>query len=291
MKRLLLALLLVCITTAALFAKGAGIPQDSLIMYIECPEQVVVGDKFNVEYKMLCPDGISEDNLNCNLTTKSEVASLLINFPSVTVSHSTTLTNGKLTEFTTKSWTYIFRANKTGTFKTPDFIVSDGNDTLRIPSANRLIEITKEGAGTVNDSGNKQDTVKTQLITRLELDKNTVQLGDSLVLKVVLLSNCNISNFNYINFPMIEDCYLEELAESVSGPSVVTIDQSNYYKWIIREYLVIPLKKGTFNIEPLRFKGEKLVYEFPEDNIWGAFSKINNVPFEVVSNSISFNVE
>ncbi len=289
MIRLVLAVLIACTTTAYLFAKDSEIQQDLLSMSIKCPEQVTVGNKFVVEYQLTYPGDLSDKDLNISLTTRSELASLLIDIPATSNSFTTNVINGKINKISSKKWAFTFRANYTGRFTTPCFAITEGNDTLSISSINKLIEITKDNKRIENTNYDENKTDTTQVITRLELDKNTIQLGDSLVLKVILLSNCSgINSLTYIDTPMIEDCYLDKLIESTSEPSEEIINQCKYYKWIIGEYIAIPLKKGVFKIDPVRFKGEKWIREPLNDSFWGT---LKNVPFETQSNRMIFNVE
>lgn len=287
MIKYLTTVIIVCVTAISLFADNHKLQHNQASIKVECPAVATVGQRFTVTYELSYPENISDNNLNIKISPVADKASLLAG-PSTVNSLTTNVINGKVQERTLKKWSYIFRADKAGTFTTPHFTIIEDGDTLSLaPVSEQILFIVDNNK---REEPPQVDTTK--IFLRAEIDKPTIQLGDSLVLSVALISDrSDITNAYFTKYPTVEDCYQELLPELSIEAQEVTIDHRKYFKWIIGKYKIIPLKKGTFRIDEISLKADVFIWEKNPADSFFEYMSPRQKTLDIQSESIMFSVE
>lgn len=290
MKRYLLLIIVGVLSAVSVMANDA-IQPERIKMTAYAPRIVAVGDRFNVEYTFTYPDEVDTEQVSLSLKPTGELVAFIYG-PGRSVSTSTTFNNSKKSVSTSIKWTYSFKALETGNFEIPDFVLVAYSDTIPQPRINRTVRFVKDS---ITEEAGRDDTAlvdTTKVFLRLEIDRNKIQLGDSLTCNVVLLSNTtNVSRVNRLQHLEIEDCYLEQIYPDVESLTD-TIDNVVYYKWVLCNFKIIPLRKGKFEIEPLKIYGElRVPYKSTDNGFWGAIPSYKYIPFETESEKLTFKVK
>lgn len=297
MKRCIL-LLMICLTSVIQVRGSVIIESDQVSMSVVCPETVAVGDRFRIDYILTYPEQISPQDIDLSLKPSDEDEKVMFLYgPAVASSISITVNNSHQKLVQTKiTWSFSFKARKEGVFVIPDFVLRSGSDTIKVKAIVKTIrfvtdkvEENVEAQGTANQAGANEVGSAAQPLLRIEIDKEKLQLGDSLICDVIFLSDVSqIDNVVLNRSFRVDHCYFEAL-KSDNGPSTEVIDNKTFNRWILCQYKIIPLKKGKFKIEPIQIRGVRQILH-PNFNLFSG-DLYSSVPFEVESNKLSFEVE
>lgn len=266
--------------------------------YVDCPKLVAVGDKFNLDYVFKSGqelEAINPNDIRIKLSpTESNAEFIFGPVRSVTTSTSWNGIFGKTIETSIK-WSFTFLAISEGVFEVPDYTLISDSDTLkpnpvkekiRFVSTNFFDDDISIPSKSQKDF-NQADTTRT--ILRLEIDKKTVQLGDSIICSVILL--CNVPRITQLAFEKkleIRGCDIIPLHYD-NEHSIETINKTTFHKWTIGKYKIIPSKKGKYKITPISVKGETQLMGNNVDMYFGKENKY--VLFENKSNTLHFKVK
>lgn len=262
---------------------------------IVCEDTVEMGKKFHMGYVLDYGDLFDPESLELKIPNfETDCAKLLyVGKTGTSTSHS--IVNGKVTTTHKVKWDAIVRAIKEGSFQTPDVSLLYQNNPLDISPEPKTIVISKK-ANLPTTNKQENDTVikiPDNAIIRLEtnLDKRTINLGDSVLLQVKLQSN---QSFNQVRFdgPLeIEDCFCENIEKIAGDPIQTIVDGVECYEWIIAEYRLTPLKSGVIVIPEIKIKGNCSIRKDEQDSFWGSLPKYHDVPFQSHSNVINLKVK
>lgn len=278
---------MVLVSAIGLYAAGNDSELSRMSVTVDCPEEVVVGEKFTVDYVLTTSGDMDFNSLKISLSPAMDNAKLLVSAPTTSSKVNTVVKNKVMNTTSSYKWTYSFRAEKAGRFNTPAFQITDRGEVLDIPSTSKSIKIVKEAIS--KDENAPAESGSTRVFMRFEVDRPTIELGDSLVLSVYLYSNSTeLESVNFDRTISVEDCYMEPMDLSAAKAENTTIDGHYFLKWEIGSYKVIPLKKGRFEAGPITISGRRRVYD-DNENIF--FRKPKSLPFAAESNSVTFNVE
>lgn len=177
-------------------------------------------------------------------------------------STSVSITNGKRTESSQTTYSYILKPVKAGRFTLPKASARvKGNE---IYSESHVVEVVASGTSSGQEavssqgqqqrpsSGSRQGMVSdSDLFLRLSLDRTDVVVGEPLVATVKLYQRVNISGFESASFPSFNGFWSQE----IESPSNIEFQRESYDGQIynaavLRKFLLIPQHQGRITIDP-----------------------------------------
>lgn len=248
MKRLF-CIIIACFIATVSFAQGFTIEVDG-------PRVVAVGESFRIEFSM---NGKPDD-----FTAPTFENFELVAGPSVSQSSSFSMINGKTTQKSSYTYSYVLVAIKKGNFTIGTAEAKKENKFYR--SEPFPIEVVDEGAatnkagnggnrgGTSSGSGSSETTVsKDDILLVMEVDKTSVYKGEAISAKVKLLSRAQIVGLEGAKTPSFAGFWQQELTNEDRQVEWKRINYNNsiYDAATIKEFLLYPQQNGTIKIDPM----------------------------------------
>lgn len=279
-------LLAYAVFSVVFWAGVMAIEPERVKMSVSCPTTVAVGDKFDVVYQVEYDETVNADILKLDIGPIGRNAVMLYGpAKSTRMSYSKTNAGGMVAR-SGVTWLYKFRAVKEGEFEVPDFVLTLDSDTIsNLPSIDRAIQIVSD-AKDLNGCDNVNRVDSAQVVLKLELDKDKIQLGDSIECSLKLVTNASLSQGSFEKALSVDDCYLESMSPEQVDPTV----SGGYAEYEIERYRIIPLKKGRFVIEPVKISGTREKSVSPVSDFGFADGRHESVPFEAETERINFEV-
>lgn len=221
---------------------------------MSAPNAVEIGKQFQLSFS------INERGTNLKLPDLSNFDVLM--GPSTGYSSSTQIINGKTTQETTYSYTYILRSKQEGTFEIRPASIEVGGKVFESNSIK--IQVVKPQSKPVQpqNSGNQpQDNSGTQnvelgsdnLFVRVEMNKRNVYRGEQIISTVKLYVNPNIpiAGFDEVNLPTYEGFYTQDVAipQQINFTREV-YDNKIYQVGILKKTILFPQQNGKLTIQP-----------------------------------------
>ena len=172
-------------------------------------------------------------------------------------SSSVQIINGKRTESSQTTYSYVLRPIKTGKFTLPQ--ASAVIDGKKIFSKAASVEVLGGGSSSASDS--KQSSTQgassaavpsgQDIFLVLSLDKNNVVVGEPIKAVLKLYQRTNIAGFEGADFPDFDGFWSQETL----APSNIQFVRESYNNQIynaavLREYALVPQHSGTIEIDP-----------------------------------------
>ncbi|MDE6551377.1 MAG: BatD family protein [Muribaculaceae bacterium] len=262
-----------------------------------CEDSVSANENIHLEYVLDYGDQFDPNSLELRIPEYISDCAIVKYLARSSSSKSISNKNGKMTTTNKIKWGASIKPLKEGQFTTPEVILLHKNDTIPISPVSKTVTIAnkvKERKDKEEKSSLKNEvsnTMPDNVIIRLEtvLDRDAINLGDSVLMKVKLQSNQ--SPFNNIRIAPIEidDCFYESDGWNSAEPVPITIDGKDCFEWTVLEYMLTPLVTGTIRIPEIEIKG---VYRAREDDpdLFFHLSPFRNVPFKTHSNKLKLKV-
>ena len=176
-------------------------------------------------------------------------------------SSSVQIINGKRTESSQTTYSYVLRPVKTGKFTLPKaravvdgkeiFSKSASVEVLGSGSSNSSGSAGQQGASQGNASQNGQATSGQDIFMVLSLDRNNVVVGEPIKAVLKLYQRTNIAGFEGADFPDFDGFWSQEtLAPSNIQFARESYDGQIYNAAVLREYALVPQHSGTIEIDP-----------------------------------------
>ena len=175
-------------------------------------------------------------------------------------STSVQIINGKRTESSQTTYSYILRPLKEGKFTLAKARAKVKGD--EIYSRPHAIEVVSSGGSSGQSSQPSQGQASRQqaqqgnisdsdLFLRLSLNSTDVVVGEPIVATIKLYQRVNISGFEGVSFPSFNGFWSQE----IEAPSNIefqreTYDGQIYNAAVLRKFLLIPQHQGRLNIDP-----------------------------------------
>lgn len=167
-------------------------------------------------------------------------------------SSSVSIVNGKRTESSETTYSYILRPVKAG-----KFTLSRASAKVKgkeIFSSVQTIEVVaQQGTSSAARQSQNQSVHQSEddIFMTLSLNRNDVVVGEPLIATVKLYQQVNISGFEGASFPSFNGFWSQE----IEAPSNIefareTYDGQIYNAAVLRRFLLIPQKKGQLQIDP-----------------------------------------
>ena len=222
-------------------------------------------------------------------------------------STSVQIMNGKRTESSQTTYSYILKPLKAGKFTLPKASAKvKGNE---IYSETHSIEVVASGSSSNASSGQQSQPTQRQsqqssqsqqgvisdsdLFLRLSLSRSNVVVGEPVIATVKLYQRVNISGFESASFPSFNGFWSQE----TEAPSNIefqreTYDGQIYNAAVLRKFLLIPQRQGQITIDPAELvclvsirvsSGGSSIFD-------GFFDDYRNVRKKVVTKPLTVNV-
>lgn len=245
MKKLFLGLL-------AVMTASFGYAQTDI--RVQTHNVVALDEQFNVTF-------VVEGSKPSEFNWESGDDFVLVWGPQKGTSSSISIVNGKRTESSQTTYSYILRPVKAGKFTLPK--ASAKVKGKEIFSSEQTIEVVAQGSSSSGRtaSSNVQQSVRQSrqqgtvsdddLFMTVSIDRNDVVVGEPVIATVKLYQRVNISGFESASFPSFNGFWSQEI-EAPSNIEFVreTYDGQIYNAAVLRRFLLIPQKKGQLHVEP-----------------------------------------
>ena len=220
---------------------------------VQAHKVVSIDEQFNVTFVI---EGAKPTDFNWEPGADFE----LVWGPQQGRSTSVQIINGKRTESSQTTYSYILRPLKVGKFTLAKASAKVKGD--EIYSSPHTIEVVSSGSSSGQSSqpsqnqssrpqsqqGNISDS---DLFLRLSLNRSDVVVGEPITATIKLYQRVNISGFEGVSFPSFNGFWSQE----IEAPSNIefqreTYDGQIYNVAVLRKFLLIPQHQGRLNIDP-----------------------------------------
>ncbi|MGN0232913.1 MAG: BatD family protein [Bacteroidaceae bacterium] len=256
MKRILLTIICSAMAVAIVSAQ--------VTFKIEAPRQTEVGQQIRVKYVANTTDakGIQVDDFN-----GFEVAY----GPSTSRSSSFTMINGKTTQSSTLTFTYVLVATKEGTYKLPEATIEVDGKSIKSNSASIEVlpassqgnssnqngsqsgQSAQNGHGGNTSGANSQNIGTKDLYMTVTANKTKVYEQEAVLLTYKLYTLVNIQQIAG-EIPQLDGFHVQELnAKQQMSLKYERVNGRNYGTAIWRQYVLFPQKSGKLKIPSVTF--------------------------------------
>ena len=220
---------------------------------VQAHKVVSIDEQFNVTFVI---EGAKPTDFNWEPGADFE----LVWGPQQGRSTSVQIINGKRTESSQTTYSYILRPLNVGKFTLAKASAKVKGD--EIYSSPLTIEVVSSGSSSGQSSqpsqnqssrpqsqqGNISDS---DLFLRLSLNRSDVVVGEPITATIKLYQRVNISGFEGVSFPSFNGFWSQE----IEAPSNIefqreTYDGQIYNVAVLRKFLLIPQHQGRLNIDP-----------------------------------------
>ena len=286
------------ISIVLLMSVVAAFAQTSI--QVQSHKVVSIDEQFNVTF-------VIEGAKPTDFTWEPGDDFMLIWGPQQGRSTSVQIMNGKRTESSQTTYSYILKPLKAGKFTLPKASAKvKGNE---IYSETHSIEVVASGSSSNASSGQQSQPTQRQsqqssqsqqgvisdsdLFLRLSLSRSNVVVGEPVIATVKLYQRVNISGFESASFPSFNGFWSQE----TEAPSNIefqreTYDGQIYNAAVLRKFLLIPQRQGQITIDPAELvclvsirvsSGGSSIFD-------GFFDDYRNVRKKVVTKPLTVNV-
>lgn len=252
------------------------------------PRQVIEGNKFNVTFRL-------KDGEGTGLKAPEIDGCTLLYGPSTSTMQSVQMINGKTMSSTTIDYSFIYRADKAGTYKIGSASINADGKTL----TTQEVKFTILPADKASQSNVKVDDYNTQssdkqvssddVFVRIILSKSHAYEQEAIECTIKLYTKYQISSFMATTQPSFDGFLIEELDLRSSLNEIENYKGQNYMTAILKKCIIFPQKSGKLTINSGKYDISVVQYERVN---MGFFS--NSRPVEkkinVSSNSASINI-
>lgn len=284
----LFKMVLIMISSNQIILAQKSIDLSNVKFEIICNDTVGVNENAYIGYVLDYQDQFNPDSLELITQDFENDCSRLLYAAKTSTSTNVSTINGKTTTTHQVKWNAVIKTEKEGKFLTPGIILLCNNDTIDISPKSKVVVI-KERTNPSDLSKLKPDNEIIRLVT--VLDKESINLGDSVLMQVKLQSNQSFWEVRNDNLVEIDDCFYENKNMFFGEPIQITVDGVECLEWIVTEYILTPLKSGVIKIPEFKLKGNYKVEIARPDAFWGTLSSYQDVPFQTQSKEIKLKVK
>lgn len=237
--RRLFGIIIFCFITVLSFAQDMEVN-------IEAPRVVAVGESFRVEFTM--------NQKPVNFTPPSFEGFDLLAGPSISQSNRIYIVNGKKTQSSTHSYSYVLVANEKGNFNiNPAEATFDGKS---YKSKTLPIEVVEGGTQRGQATGGSSGTVgisKDDILLVMSVDKTNAYKGEAIYATVKLLTKVQIAGVEGAKTPSFAGFWQQELNNNrqITDWTRVNHNDNIYESVVVKEFLLFPQQDGIIKIDPM----------------------------------------
>jgi hypothetical protein len=264
----------------------------------KAPAQVAVGENFRYE--------ISVSNEDSKILTTDFSNFNVLSGPGTTSSFSFSNINGKTTQNTTLTFTYVLAAKKTGNFTIGPASVKVGKNTIK--SNPVTIQVVQGNPQThQNSQGNRQQGNlpsfnSKDVFIKAFASKNNPYQGEQVIITHKLYIGASVNGgfrIDNINIPSQNGLWSYTLGDpnKQSAQTTEVVEGKRYSVFEIRKTAVFPQKTGEITVTPMemKFMG-RVIYTQKTgdpffDQFYGGTQRAQDYTLDIKSNSIKLNIK
>lgn len=214
----------------------------------------------NVQVLMEAPSSVTADeefqlNISVNAKPSAFSAPNLSDFnilmgPSVSSSSSVQIINGKMSQSSEYTYSFILQPKKSGKINVGPAEFTIGGKKY---SSNSLtIEVVGNTSQRSQSSGVNQPVDESgDIFIKVFLDKNTAYQGEFIIATVKLYSKVSISSINRLDFPSFDGFYKQDIeTPPLRRLEKEVVNGQVYGTGVIQKFVLIPQKAGVQTISP-----------------------------------------
>lgn len=229
------------------------------------PRQVIAGNKFNVTFRLKDGEG--------NALKVSEIDGCTLLFgPSTSTMNSYQVINGNATSSTTVDYSYVYRADKAGTFTIPSASIMVGGRTLRTePVQFKVLPADDSSAQGGSGSGVRVDDISSQtpdkqvsakdVFVRIILNKAQAYEQEAIECTLKLYTKYQINSFMATSQPSFEGFLINEVDVQAQLNEIEHFNGQNYMTAILKKCIIYPQKSGKLTINSGKYDITVVQYE------------------------------
>jgi hypothetical protein len=255
------------------------------------PEVVTAGQQFNIKYSVNSGGG--------ELTVPSFEGFYKLMGPQTSYSSYSQIINGRMTQSTSYSYTYVLQALKEGKYSIPPATFTYKGKTFISDSI--MIEVISDAAqrpsaapGTDPDRNASQGRGSgSDIFLDLSLNRRNVYLGEHIVATIKIYTRVNLAGINEIKYPTFNGF----LKSDIETPPLTSLRNENvngtiYGSGVVQQFLLFPQVSGEIQIEPVQISVLVQQRTGRSDPFFGDFfSSYQTVPKAVISQAVKVNVK
>lgn len=221
-------------------------------MTVQAPNVVALDEQFKVVFVVEGEKKPSEFNWNPGNDFQ------LVWGPTQGSSYSFSVVNGKRTQSSQNTYSYILLARKAGTFTLPAATAVVKGATVSSPATS--IEVVRNGGGGSSSASSQQQGSQSQssgeisrddLFLRLTLSKKNVVVGEPVTATLKLYSRVNIAGFEDARFPTFSGFWNQEMQTPTNIEfKRESLGDNIYSTALLRSWVLIPQQAGDISIDP-----------------------------------------
>lgn len=258
------------------------------------PRNVIAGNKFNVTFRLKNGDG---DGLK---VPQIDGCTLLYG-PSTSTMQSYQMINGNATSSTTVDYSYIYRAEKEGTYTIDAASINvDGKTYSTQPVKFTVLPADKASQSNSHQSGVRADDYNTQtsdrqvsdndVFVRIILSRSKAYEQEAIECTIKLYTKYSISTFMPTTQPNFDGFLIEEVDLQPELNQMEHYNGQNYMTAILKKCIIYPQKSGKLTINSGKYDITVVQYERVNMGFFGGTRPVEK-EIKVSSNSVSVNIE
>ncbi len=219
------------------------------------PSVIGVGEQFRVVFK------INTDDIS-KFTPPSISGFDILAGPSTSRMSSFNMVNGKTTNTSSTSFTYVLAANKEGTFTISGAKVNTNNKTYasnsitikvqKNPTQSQRAQTQRGYSQNQNNQASVTVLDDKALFIRASANKSKAVIGEEIIITYKLYTLVNISEYQVNRMPINKGFWIEEIDMSQDPTiSTETIEGRQYQVATLRKVIAYPQESGKLTIAPL----------------------------------------
>lgn len=257
------------------------------------PRQVIAGNKFNVTFRLKDADG------NGLKAPQIDGCTLLYG-PSTSTTQSYQMINGNTSSSTTTDYSFIYKADKAGTFTIGSASINvDGKTYTTQPVKFTVLPADQAQSG--NQSSNvRVDDYNTQtsdkqvsandVFVRIILSRSKAYEQEAIECTIKLYTKYSISSFMPTTQPNFDGFLIEEINLQPELNQMENYNGQNYMTAILKKCIIFPQKSGKLTINSGKYDITVVQYERINMGFFGGTRPVEK-KIKVSSNSASINIE
>jgi len=269
---------------------------DDISFTANAPKAVEVGEQFRLQFTL--------NAKGSNFSEPDFADFQVLSGPNTSSSSSIQWINGKMSQSTSNSYTFILLATKEGKFTIPAASVKAGGKTYQSePITIEVVGGSSTAGGnqqqqSSNQSGGQTATVNSDLsaddlFVAVTVDRKSLYQGQYLVATIKLYTKKDVAGFEDVKFPPFTGFWSSDL----EAPQQVTLQRENvngqiYTTGLLKKVLLMPQRSGELIIDPMEITiltRTRVRSNNPFDDFFGG--SYRTVQNKLLSKPVKINVE
>ncbi len=258
------------------------------------PRNVIAGNKFNVTFRLKNGDGEG-------LKVPQIDGCTLLYGPSTSTMQSYQMINGNATSSTTVDYSYIYRAEKEGTYTIDAASIDvEGKTYSTQPVKFTVLPADKSAQSNTNQSGVIANDYSTQtpdkqvsdndVFVRIILSRSKAYEQEAIECTIKLYTKYSISTFMPTTQPNFDGFLIEEIDLQPELNQMEHYNGQNYMTAVLKKCIIYPQKSGKLTINSGKYDITVVQYERVNMGFFGGTRPVEK-DIKVSSNSVSVNIE